>query len=59
MNVQDITTKIKTGDKQHKPVLIGIEGFGGSGKTTFAVQLKDALLDAYIIKIDDFIHFIG
>lgn len=55
MNLPDIASAIKQNDKQHKPVLIAIEGFGGSGKTTLAEQLKGALRDAYIINIDDFI----
>lgn len=55
MNLPDIASAIKQNDKQHKPVLIAIEGFGGSGKTTLAGQLKVALQDAYIINIDDFI----
>src|SRR5882757_7772197 len=38
-----------------KLVLIAIEGFGGSGKTTFAEQLRNALGSAYIVNIDDFI----
>lgn len=38
-----------------KPILIAIEGFGGSGKTTFAELLSQALGDAYVIAIDDFI----
>lgn len=36
-------------------MIIGIEGFGGSGKTTLADQLRDALGNAYIVNIDDFI----
>lgn len=55
MNLPDIASAIKQNNKQHKPVLIAIEGFGGSGKTTLAEQLKGALQDAYIINIDDFI----
>lgn len=55
MNLTDTVSVIKQNDKQNKPVLIAIEGFGGSGKTTIANKLKDALLDAYIINIDDFI----
>lgn len=55
MNLPDIASAIKQNDKHHKPVLIAIEGFGGSGKTTLAEQLRDALRDAYIINIDDFI----
>jgi uridine kinase len=55
MNVDSIASAIKRNEKHDKPVLIAIEGFGGSGKTTLAEQLKGALQDAYTINIDDFI----
>lgn len=55
MNIESIVTAITQGNIQHKPVLIAIEGFGGSGKTTIADKLKASLGDAYIINIDDFI----
>ena len=35
--------------------LVAIEGFGGSGKSTFAASLRDALGSAFVISIDDFI----
>ncbi len=35
--------------------MIAIEGFGGSGKTTFAAALKEALGSAYVVNFDDFI----
>ena len=38
-----------------RPILIGIEGFGGSGKTTISRQLAEALGDTHVIHIDDFI----
>lgn len=41
--------------KSAKPVLIAIEGYGGSGKTTFANKLKDALGESYVVNLDDFI----
>lgn len=34
---------------------MAIEGFGGSGKSTFAAALKDALVNAFVVNIDDFI----
>jgi len=55
VNIESIATAITQGSRQHKPVLIAIEGFGGSGKTTIADKLKASLDDAYIINIDDFI----
>lgn len=36
-------------------MLIGVEGYGGAGKTTFASQLADALKSAYVVHMDDFI----
>src|SRR6202035_402483 len=39
----------------HRPFIIGISGFGGSGKTTIAQQLARALDDAQVIHVDDFI----
>ncbi len=55
MTFQDIADSIKSSHPKHKPTLIGIEGYGGSGKTTFASNLKDALIDAYVINFDDFL----
>lgn len=37
------------------PIIIGIEGFGGSGKTTLANNLKDKLNKRAVISIDSFI----
>lgn len=54
MTVQEIAKAIvsKSNDRL---VLIAIEGFGGSGKTTLAEQLKNTLVSAYVVNIDDFI----
>lgn len=54
MTVNDIAKTILQ-ETSHKPILIAIEGFGGSGKTTTAEKLKDTLGDAYVVNIDDFI----
>lgn len=37
------------------PLVVGIEGFGGSGKTTFAAALAALLADAVVVPMDDFI----
>ncbi|HZC07378.1 MAG TPA: hypothetical protein VE338_17220 [Ktedonobacterales bacterium] len=55
MTIEQIAAKIKQSSRTTKPTLIGIEGYGGSGKTTVARQLADALGSAYVITIDDFI----
>ena len=56
MNVKAIAEAIKRDSAHNVPViLIGIEGFGGSGKTTLSKQLLQFLGDAYLIHIDDFI----
>lgn len=46
---------IKSSCLKQKPVIIALDGFGGSGKTTLAKKLSDALGDCYVIAMDDFI----
>jgi len=53
MSIADIASAIRKSDT--KPVLIAIEGFGGSGKSTIAEKLKNELESAYVVNIDDFI----
>ncbi len=56
MNVNTVSRRIRDLSTQNgKHILIGIEGFGGSGKTTISQQLADKLGASYIIHIDDFI----
>jgi uridine kinase len=55
MTITEIASSIKSGVTATKPTLIGVEGFGGSGKTTFAQKLKETLGNAYVVNIDDFI----
>jgi uridine kinase len=55
MNIENIVKAIKDSRITNKPVLIGIEGFGGSGKTTLSGKLKSKLGSAYVVNIDDFI----
>ena len=56
MNINDVAEVIvKTAPIRASPIIIGLEGFGGSGKTTLAEQLQVALGKAYTIHIDDFI----
>ncbi|MDQ3159143.1 MAG: hypothetical protein M3P98_03360 [bacterium] len=55
MKIEEVASQIKGDEHEHKPTLIAIEGFGGSGKTTIAEKLKALLRHAYVINIDDFI----
>jgi len=55
MTIDDIANTIKQSGLKHTPVLIGIEGFGGSGKTSLSEKLKSKLGNAFVVKIDDFI----
>lgn len=55
MTIRQIAARIKADKPKRKPVLIAIDGFGGAGKSTLAKELADALGDAYVIGIDDFI----
>ena len=53
-NIATISKQIKSKFK-NKTILIAVEGFGGSGKTTFANKLAESLENAYVISMDDFI----
>lgn len=55
MDIERIVGELKSLPVTHRPVLIAIDGFGGSGKSTFAANLKMALASAFVINIDDFI----
>lgn len=56
MDIKSVVAQIKQTELTHPfPVIVGIEGFGGSGKTTLSKELGDALGRAYVIHIDDFI----
>lgn len=54
MNFSEIVAAIKA-DTAPTPLMIAIEGYGGSGKSTIAEKLKNALGNTYVINIDDFI----
>lgn len=56
MDIAAVTNSIKSMSfKRMRPIVIGIEGFGGSGKTTVSKQLAQDLGKSYVIHIDDFI----
>lgn len=39
-----------------RSLLLGIDGLGGSGKTTYAYQLQQQLKHSIVVHLDDFIH---
>lgn len=41
--------------RSDRTIVIGIEGFGGSGKSTIAARLRDALVSAAVVHMDSFI----
>lgn len=53
-SIQDIIGKIIQLQKGKQTILVAIDGFGGSGKTTLAKKLKDTFFDATIVQLDDF-----
>lgn len=55
MTIDEIAQAIKNKDCSHSPILIAIEGFGGSGKTTLANKLRNTLQSAHVVNMDDFI----
>jgi uridine kinase len=55
VSLEEITTKIEDGRGSRRPTLIAIDGYGGSGKTTFANRLAELLSNAYVVHMDDFI----
>lgn len=55
MQLPVIANTIKSASLTHKPILIAIEGFGGSGKSTVANKLAELLGNALVVNIDDFI----
>lgn len=50
-----IINELKKLPSSQRSVLIAIDGYGGSGKSTFAAKLRTALSIAFVFNIDDFI----
>jgi len=55
MDVEAVANAIKQSDNKRQTILIAIEGYGGSGKSTISERLKEALGNSYVVNIDDFI----
>lgn len=55
MTVKEISDSIKQNNILHRKIIIAVDGYGGSGKTTFSRLLAAKLTNAYIVNIDDFI----
>jgi len=54
MEHQKILQDLKNISSKHSSLLIGIDGFGGSGKSTVANYLKSNLKNSVVIEMDDF-----
>jgi uridine kinase len=52
--VSEISDRVRELSGSKQCILIGIDGYGGSGKSTFAAELSESLEAAPIISIDDF-----
>src|SRR5258708_3716719 len=52
MTFEELSDKIKILNPKHSQLLIGIDGGGGAGKTTFDNKLAE-VLNATIIRLDD------
>lgn len=50
----EIIDNIKSLKKDSETLLIGIDGFGGSGKSSLAKSIKKFFPHAYIVEMDDF-----
>jgi uridine kinase len=55
MRIDEVSNYIQHPAGMNRSILIGIEGYGGSGKTTLANKLAGALENAHVINIDAFI----
>ncbi len=55
MTLNQISAAVKESLITKQPVLIAIEGYGGAGKSTFAVELSAELGNCFVINIDDYI----
>lgn len=54
MNLERVVAELQT-HRGAGTVLVGIDGFGGSGKSTVAEASRSKLGDAVVVSLDDFI----
>ena len=56
VGIDEVTARITSLRDAHAPVLVGIDGAGGAGKSTLAAAIAERLgSDAVVIPMDDFI----
>ncbi|MBJ8153865.1 AAA family ATPase [Bacillus cereus] len=53
-NIEQLVRSINSISKKQSTLLIGIDGCGGSGKSTFANKLKDECSNVTVVHMDDF-----
>lgn len=53
-NIEQLISSINSISKKQSTLLIGIDGCGGSGKTTLANKLKTECSNATVVHMDDF-----
>ncbi|MFS0862542.1 uridine kinase [Fredinandcohnia sp. 179-A 10B2 NHS] len=54
LSYQELADRILALPRKRNTLLIGVDGCGGSGKSTFGRKLKDSFEDATLIHFDDF-----
>jgi uridine kinase len=54
INIEQLVKSLDTLPQKQSTLLLGIDGCGGSGKSTIANQLKEALPNATVVHMDDF-----